>query len=142
MSHDAVDLENLPVSAEEAHAELEIVLRSPMFDRSERLHKFLRYICELTLKGGARESTNILSVAKSFIKAPITIPTKIRLFGGRPTRFERSYTNITKARGSRDRSRSNCPSAAMFLLFGARKFPQRRVLWHDIEADRTRAGLP
>ena len=70
MSHDAVDLENLPVSAEEAHAELEIVLRSPTFDRSERLHKFLRYICELTLKGDAARINEYLIGSEVFQKGP------------------------------------------------------------------------
>ncbi|MGH9627916.1 MAG: hypothetical protein ACRD7E_06200, partial [Bryobacteraceae bacterium] len=56
MPHHVSDLEhpNVP-SVEEAHAELDAVLRSPAFERSERLQRFLRYICELTLKGeGAR----------------------------------------------------------------------------------------
>ena len=70
MSHDAVDLENVPVSAEEAHAELEIVLRSPTFDRSERLHKFLRYICELTLKGEASRINEYLIGSEVFQKGP------------------------------------------------------------------------
>jgi hypothetical protein len=70
MSHDAVDLENVPVSAEEAHAELEIVLRSHTFDRSERLHKFLRYICELTLKGEASRINEYLIGSEVFQKGP------------------------------------------------------------------------
>ncbi|HYP12523.1 MAG TPA: hypothetical protein VEQ63_01250 [Bryobacteraceae bacterium] len=68
MSHDAVDLGNLPVSAEEAQAELEIVLRSPIFDRSERLHKFLRYICELTLRGESSRINEYLIGSEVFLK--------------------------------------------------------------------------
>ena len=70
MSHDAVDLENVPVSAEEAQAEIEIVLRSPTFDRSERLHKFLRYICELTLRGEASRINEYLIGSEVFQKGP------------------------------------------------------------------------
>lgn len=70
MSHDVVDLENLPVTAEEAHAELEIILRSPTFDRSERLQKFLRYICELTLKGEAPRINEYLIGSEVFQKGP------------------------------------------------------------------------
>ncbi|HYZ87063.1 MAG TPA: hypothetical protein VE621_21790 [Bryobacteraceae bacterium] len=52
MPHHAADIEepNVP-SPDEAYAELEAVLRSPAFERSERLQRFLRFICELTLKG-------------------------------------------------------------------------------------------
>lgn len=39
------------VSPEQAQAELESVLRSPSFERSERLQRFLRFICEMTLQG-------------------------------------------------------------------------------------------
>jgi hypothetical protein len=51
MPRDAVDLQIEPVSPDEARAELELILQSPALDRSERLQKFLRYICDLTLNG-------------------------------------------------------------------------------------------
>ena len=52
MPHHVADIEepNAP-SPDEAYAELEAVLRSPAFERSDRLQRFLRFICELTLKG-------------------------------------------------------------------------------------------
>jgi hypothetical protein len=39
------------ISVEDARRELESVLRSSTFERSEKLQKFLHYVCELTLKG-------------------------------------------------------------------------------------------
>jgi hypothetical protein len=36
----------LEISAEDARRELESVLRSPTFERSERLQKFLQYVCD------------------------------------------------------------------------------------------------
>src|SRR5215831_11935936 len=39
------------VAAEEARAELERILSSARFARSERLRKFLRYLVEVTLSG-------------------------------------------------------------------------------------------
>jgi hypothetical protein len=45
------NLTDRPVSADEVRAELDRVLQSPAFQRSERLQKFLHFVCELTLKG-------------------------------------------------------------------------------------------
>lgn len=50
----------LEISAEDARRELESVLRSPTFERSERLQKFLQYVCDLTLKGEASKINEYL----------------------------------------------------------------------------------
>jgi hypothetical protein len=68
MPHDALDQANVPVTTEEAQAELEVVLRNPIFDRSERLHKFLRYICELTLRGESARINEYLIGSEVFLK--------------------------------------------------------------------------
>jgi hypothetical protein len=39
------------ISTEEVQAELNVILRSRAFERSERLQKFLRYVCEAALRG-------------------------------------------------------------------------------------------
>ena len=39
------------ISAEDVRRELESVLHSSTFERSERLQNFLQYVCELTLSG-------------------------------------------------------------------------------------------
>src|SRR2546428_13072758 len=41
------------ISTEEAQAELDEVLHSRIFERSEKLQRFLRYVCDLTLRGGS-----------------------------------------------------------------------------------------
>jgi hypothetical protein len=50
----------LEISAEDARRELESVLGSPTFERSERLQKFLQYVCDLTLQGEASKINEYL----------------------------------------------------------------------------------
>lgn len=68
MPKDVAEPRSLPVSEEEARAELEIVLRSATLDRSERLQKLLRFICELTLKGEASRIHEYLIGSEVFHK--------------------------------------------------------------------------
>src|SRR5688572_10724991 len=68
MPQDVVDLDNSSVSPPEVYAELETVLRSPAFERSERLQRFLRYICELTLKGESGRINEYLIGSEVFRK--------------------------------------------------------------------------
>jgi hypothetical protein len=68
MPQDALDLDNSSVSPPEVQAELETVLRSPAFERSERLQRFLRYICELTLNGEAGRINEYLIGSEVFRK--------------------------------------------------------------------------
>jgi hypothetical protein len=51
MPDPTTEVEQLQIPREQAVAELEAVLRSPSFERSERLQRFLRFVCDLTLKG-------------------------------------------------------------------------------------------
>jgi hypothetical protein len=53
-------------STAEVYAELEDVLHSPPFERSERLQRFLRFICELTLKGEAARINEYLIGSEVF----------------------------------------------------------------------------
>src|SRR5579863_9209386 len=54
------------LSTEEARRELEVVLHSPAFERSERLQKFLQYVCELTLRGEGSKINEYLIGAEVF----------------------------------------------------------------------------
>jgi hypothetical protein len=54
------------MSTEEARRELEAVLHSPAFERSERLQKFLQYVCELTLRGEGSKINEYLIGAEVF----------------------------------------------------------------------------
>lgn len=68
MPQNTVDLENSSVSPSEVQAELETVLRAPAFERSERLQRFLRYICELTLNGESGRINEYLIGSEVFRK--------------------------------------------------------------------------
>ena len=74
MPPDALDLESLSVTPEEVQSELEVVLRSPGFERSERLQRFLRYICDLTLKGESARINEYLIGSEVFRKGPAYNP--------------------------------------------------------------------
>jgi hypothetical protein len=51
------------VSAEESRAALQRVLESPIFERSTRLQQFLRFVCDLTLRGdGGRINEYLVGV--------------------------------------------------------------------------------
>ncbi len=68
MPREVVDLDNSSVSAVEVRAKLETVLRSPAFERSERLQRFLRYICDLTLNGESGRINEYLIGSEVFRK--------------------------------------------------------------------------
>jgi len=68
MPQDALDLDHSSVSNAEVQAELEAVLRAPAFERSERLQRFLRYICELTLSGESGRINEYLIGSEVFRK--------------------------------------------------------------------------
>lgn len=70
LPQDSLDSESHTVTLDEAQRELEAVLRSPAFERSERLQRFLRYICELTLRGESARINEYLIGSEVFRKGP------------------------------------------------------------------------
>ena len=66
MPQDLLDSPQPPVSRDEVHSELQTILRSPGFERSERLQRFLRFICELTLNGDAHRINEYLIGSEVF----------------------------------------------------------------------------
>src|ERR1700722_19871122 len=54
------------ITADEVRSELELVLRSPAFLRSEKLQAFLKFVCETTLQGSAAEINEYLIGSKVF----------------------------------------------------------------------------
>jgi hypothetical protein len=70
MPHQSPDLEHTTVPVNEVQTELEAVLRSTAFERSERLQRFLRFICELTLKGEASRINEYLIGSEVFQRGP------------------------------------------------------------------------
>src|SRR5215813_13291745 len=69
-----VNVPETNVSNEEARQALEIVLRSPTFERSERLQAFLQYVCEMTLKGEASRINEYLIGSEVFQRGPSYSP--------------------------------------------------------------------
>src|SRR5690242_3749971 len=52
--------------AEEVRAELDAILASPSFKRSDRQSKFLRFVCEITLAGDGAKLNEILIAHQVF----------------------------------------------------------------------------
>jgi hypothetical protein len=63
-------LESPEVLPGEVRAELEKILASAVFSRSERSQRFLRYVCDLTLRGEASRINQYLIGSEVFRKGP------------------------------------------------------------------------
>ncbi len=57
-------------SPEEVQAEIQAVLHSSAFERSEKLQKFLSYICELTIRGEGGKINEYLIGSEVFLRGP------------------------------------------------------------------------
>lgn len=66
--NDPITTESAPAPTAQIREELERVLGSPAFERSERLQRFLRYICELTLNNEAHRINEYLIGSEVFRK--------------------------------------------------------------------------
>ena len=76
MPQQVIDLEHSNVPPNEVQAELEAILRSPAFERSERLQRFLRFICERTLKGESHRINEYLIGSEVFQRGPEYSPSE------------------------------------------------------------------
>src|SRR5262245_43450544 len=56
----------LAVAPEEVYAELDTLMRSPLFNRSEKLQRFLRFVCETTVQGGGAQINEYLIGSEVF----------------------------------------------------------------------------
>ena len=54
------------VSPDEVYAELDALMRSPVFNRSEKLQRFLRFVCEKTIRGGGQQINEYLIGSEVF----------------------------------------------------------------------------
>src|SRR5437879_13707219 len=64
------------ISPQDAQAELQAVLRSSTFERSERLQRFLQYICDMTLRGEAGKINEYLIGREVFQRGPTYSPSE------------------------------------------------------------------
>jgi hypothetical protein len=69
-AHQSAEMDRSGPSPEDVRAELEAVLRSPFFRRSERLQQFLQYICDLTLSGDGSRINEYLIGSEVFHRGP------------------------------------------------------------------------
>jgi hypothetical protein len=67
---------DLASSGEEFRSELETVLASRTFERSERLRRFLRYVCDLTIQGEAARINEHLIGLEVFDRGPAYSPSE------------------------------------------------------------------
>ena len=69
-------IEPLEISPEEVQAEIQSVLHSGAFERSEKLQKFLRYICDLTIRGEGGRINEYLIGSEVFLRGPEYSPSE------------------------------------------------------------------
>ena len=62
--------EQTDVAPEEVRTQLQLVLASPVFGRSERCQQFLQYVCDLTLRGDASRINQYLIGSEVFKRGP------------------------------------------------------------------------
>jgi hypothetical protein len=66
MPQDVQNPSRTAVAPEEVSAELEALVRSPQFNRSEKLQRFLRFVCEMTVQGNAARINEYLIGSEVF----------------------------------------------------------------------------
>jgi hypothetical protein len=49
------DPARVSIAPQDVYSELELLLQSPLFSRSEKLQRFLRFVCEITVQGNASQ---------------------------------------------------------------------------------------
>lgn len=79
MSHSPSNPVNESVSEfsrAEMEAELQAVLRSSVFERSEKLRRFLQFICDLTMRGEGGRINEYLIGAEVFLRGPEYSPSE------------------------------------------------------------------
>jgi len=64
------------ISPEEVQAEIQAVLHSSAFERSEKVQKFLYYICDLTLRGEGGRINEYLIGSEVFLRGPEYSPSE------------------------------------------------------------------
>ena len=66
MQQDTQNPTRSPVAPEEVYAELDLLIRSPIFNRSEKLQRFLRFVCETTVRGDGPQINEYLIGSEVF----------------------------------------------------------------------------
>jgi hypothetical protein len=123
MPQDALDFDNSSVSPSEVHAELEAVLRSPAFERSERLQRFLRYICELTLNGESGRINEYLIGSEVFRKGADYNPNEDSIVRRQAHTLRQKLQDYYSGEGSEHLLRIELPVGRYMPVFRRREQP-------------------
>ncbi|MGH9671870.1 MAG: hypothetical protein ACRD44_01715 [Bryobacteraceae bacterium] len=97
------------VEEQEVHDELDKILRSPPFQRSERLQRFLRFVCEWTLKGDGSRINEYLIGAEVFERGPEYSPHEDGIVRRQAHALRRKLHEYYEHEGLGDRIRIDLP---------------------------------
>src|SRR5689334_24918903 len=114
-------LTDRPVSADEARAELDRVLRGAAFQRAERLQKFLQFVCELTLKGEASRINEYLIGSEVFQRGADYSPNEDSIVRRQAHTLRRKLQEHYEADGRDSPVRIELPTGGYIPIFRRRE---------------------
>src|SRR5437868_2271524 len=111
------NLTDRPVSAEEARAELDRVLHSPAFQRSDRLQKFLKFVSDLTLNGESSRINEYLIGSEVFQRGPDYSPNEDSIVRRQAHTLRRKLQEHYETDGSESTVRIELPTGGYIPVF-------------------------
>jgi len=123
------------IAPEEIRLELETVVASPTFERSERLRRFLRYVCERTLQGEGARINEYLIGAEVFDRGPDYSPNEDSVVRRQAHALRQKLQEYYAADGSGSAIRIELPVGRYVPTF------RRATVAHVAGADRTASQL-
>jgi hypothetical protein len=114
------------VSEAEAREALDKVLRSRTFERSERLQRFLRYVCELTLRGEGSRINEYLIGAEVFERGPDYSPQEDAVVRRQAHALRRKLHEYYETEGRADPVRIELPLGRYVPVF---RRAEERIHW-------------
>lgn len=117
MPSSGIDLDQTPVSPSEAQAALVAILRSPQFERSERLQRFLRFICELTLTGESHRINEYLIGSEVFHRGSDYSPSEDSIVRRQAHTLRQKLQEYYAGEGQNDPIRIELPVGRYVPLF-------------------------
>jgi len=109
---------NAAPSAEEINQELDRILQSAFFPRSERLQRFLRFVGAYELRGEGHLLHEYLIGSEVFGRGEEYSPHEDGIVRRQAHAYAGNFRNITRRMALTMRSASSCQSGAMFHRFG------------------------
>src|SRR5947209_10341269 len=122
-----------PVSSEEARAELDRVLHSPMFQRSDRLQRFLQFVCELTLNGESSRINEYLIGSEVFQRGADYSPNDDSIVRRQAHTLRRKLHEHYEADGRDSAVRIELPTGGYIPIFRRREEAASGVVAPAIE---------